>query len=472
MSSPNISFDTIGTNRKPGQYFEFNTRLAVRTLPGNTQKVLMIAPMLASGSSAPLVIQSVFSDEEAATYFGRGSLAHLMATAAIGAYPYLQLQIVGVSDAATATAATGKVTVTGTASSSGKLSVSINGTRIDVGISAADTAETIAAALTELITQKDGLPVTATANAGEVTLTCRHKGAVGNDIIVSSGVTAAGITAAATTLAGGNVDPDITPALAAAFSAGHNIVVCPFSTQEAMTALRNHLTNVSNAMEQRGAIGVGGWRKSLSTGIALAASLNDGRITLGWHSGSVKTPAQIAAAYAAVIASEEDPARPLNTLAMSTLDVTAVESQPGRTEQENALRNGLTPFEIGPGDKVQIVRAISTYTKNAQGVDDVALLDITTIRTLDYVRKACRERIALRFPRDKLSSRTPPKVRSELLDVLYKLEELEIVEEVDANKDGLIVERDLQDANQLNGRIPADVVNGLHVFAGRIDLLL
>ena len=162
----------------------------------------------------------------------------------------------------------------------------------------------------------------------------------------------------------------------------------------------------------------------------------------------------------------------LNTLAMSTLDVTAVESQPGRTEQENALLNGLTPFEIGPGDKVQIVRAISTYTKNAQGVDDVALLDITTIRTLDYVRKACRERIALRFPRDKLSSRTPPKVRSELLDVLYKLEELEIVEEVDANKDGLIVERDLQDVNQLNGRIPADVVNGLHVFAGRIDLLL
>ncbi|WP_252500985.1 hypothetical protein [Escherichia coli] len=63
MSSPNISFDTIGTNRKPGQYFEFNTRLAVRTLPGNTQKVLMIAPMLASGSSAPLVIQNVFSDE-------------------------------------------------------------------------------------------------------------------------------------------------------------------------------------------------------------------------------------------------------------------------------------------------------------------------------------------------------------------------------------------------------------------------
>ncbi|WP_289626344.1 phage tail sheath C-terminal domain-containing protein, partial [Burkholderia pseudomallei] len=103
---------------------------------------------------------------------------------------------------------------------------------------------------------------------------------------------------------------------------------------------------------------------------------------------------------------------------------------------------------------------------------DPALLDITTIRTLDYVRKACQQRIALRFPREKLSEKTPPKVRSELLDVLYKLEELEIIENVDANKDKLIVERDLQDVNQLNAAIPCDVVNGLHVFAGRIDLIL
>ena len=63
-------------------------------------------------------------------------------------------------------------------------------------------------------------------------------------------------------------------------------------------------------------------------------------------------------------------------------------------------------------------------------------------------------------------------MRSELLDVLIKLEELEIVEHVAANAAGLLVERDLQDPNRLDAKIPADVVNGLHVFAGRIDLLL
>ncbi|HFS8922760.1 TPA: phage tail sheath C-terminal domain-containing protein, partial [Citrobacter freundii] len=73
---------------------------------------------------------------------------------------------------------------------------------------------------------------------------------------------------------------------------------------------------------------------------------------------------------------------------------------------------------------------------------------------------------------DKLSTRTPPKVESELLDVLLKLEELEIVENVMANRADLIAEKDSQDANRLNARIPADVVNGLHVFAGRIDLYL
>ncbi|MBN3174827.1 phage tail sheath subtilisin-like domain-containing protein [Pectobacterium brasiliense] len=473
MASPNVEFYEIGSSiRKPGKYFEFNTRLAVRTLPSNQQKVLLVAQMLSSGTATPLNAVNVFSDEEAATLFGRGSMAHLMAAEAIGCNSYLQLQVIGVSDVGAATAATGTLTLTGTATASGTVSAFVGATRVDVAVSADDTAATVAAALNTAIGQKTALPVTAAVAAGVVTLTAKNKGVAGNDITLRIASTATGLTAAATSMTGGDVDPDIAPALAAVFAAGHDIIVSPYATQAALIALRTHLDSVGGPLEQRGAIGVAGWPKSLSTGSTLAASINSGRITLGWHNGSVKTPAQIAAAYAAVIASEEDPARPLNTLAMNTLDVTALSARPGRNEQENALYNGLTPFEIGPGDKVQIVRAISTYTKNADGVDDVSLLDITTIRTLDYVRKACRERITLRFPRDKLSSRTPDRVRSELLDVLYKLEELEIIEEVDANKAALIVERDSQDVNRLNGRIPSDIVNGLHIFAGRIDLLL
>jgi phage tail sheath gpL-like len=204
----------------------------------------------------------------------------------------------------------------------------------------------------------------------------------------------------------------------------------------------------------------------------LCPLINAGRITGLLLPTAYENSYEVAGAYAAVIASEEDPARPLNGLPLTGILANPLANRLSRTEQENMLNNGATPSEIGPGEKVQIVRAITTYVLDAQSVPDISLLDLTTIRTLDYVRKAVRERIALRFPREKLSERTAPKVRSEILDVLYKLEGLEIVENVTANLAGVIVERDLQDPNRLDAKIPADVVNGLHVFAGRIDLLL
>jgi phage tail sheath gpL-like len=584
VSSPNVEFYEIGGSiRKPGKYFELNTRLAVRTLPGNPQRVLMIVPVLPAGTAQNLQILDVYSDEQAAVLFGRGSLGHLMTKAAIGCNPYLSLQIIGLRGKRTLVAATGKITLTGPATAAGTVKATIGGTDITVQVAIADTAAKTATALAAAITAQATLPVTASAAAevvtltakvagpagntitlvssatatgmtatatvmsggsdnlsdlpgavaatgkltltgpatgsgtlsvlvggirtdatvvagdsadamgsalvtalasrpelpvtvvnvaGTITVTARTKGTTGNDIDLQLLTTATGVTTAVVAMSGGATDPDIAPALAAAFAGGHNIIVSPFSDNTSLTALRTHLDAVSGAIEQRGALGVAGWKKSLSTATTLADTLNSGRITLAWHNGSAKLPCEIAAAYAAVIASEEDPARPLNGLPLNTLDITPIESRPGRTEQENALHNGVTPLEMGPGDRVQIVRAITTSTKNAEGVDDVALLDLTTIRTLDYVRKACRERISLRFPRDKLSTRTGPKVKSELLDVLLKLEELEIVENVMANKDALIVERDLQDSNRLNAAIPADVVNGLHVFAGRIDLQL
>lgn len=136
------------------------------------------------------------------------------------------------------------------------------------------------------------------------------------------------------------------------------------------------------------------------------------------------------------------------------------------------MANGVAPLQVGPGQQVQIVRAITTYVENSAGVPDISLLDVTTIDTLDYTRRSVRERLLLRFPRAKLSVKTPARVRTEVLDVLTKLERLEIIENVMLNRSGVICERDEQDPNRLNIKIPADIVNGLHVIAGRIDLIL
>jgi phage tail sheath gpL-like len=295
---------------------------------------------------------------------------------------------------------------------------------------------------------------------------------VGNTIKVDASTTAPGLAVVSTQPSGGSVDPDLTTTLASAFTATEEILVVPYSTQTALTALRTHLNDRSSAIEQRGAVGVYASTGTLSAATTLAGQLNAGRLVGALLPGSASPGYEIAAALASVMAFEEDPAMPLNTLVLTGIAAPNLASRLSRTEQETCLANGVTPLEVGPGEQVQIVRAVTTYTVNAEGTTDISLLDVTTIRTLDYVRKSVRERLSLRFPRGKKTVRNKAKVRSEVLDVLIKLEELEVIEAVEENKAGLLVEDDLQDPNRLDIRIPCDVVNGLHVIAARIDLLL
>lgn len=472
-----IEIETIpGSTRKPGVYAEFNTRMATRSLPGNLQRMLIIAPM--SGADAgvqakALELHDVFSDDEAAVLFGRGSLAHIMAVSALKANRYLQLQAIGMAELPTAKPATADIALTGPATQSGTLTVWVANTRIDAPVQAGDSAQAISRALLDAVSRQGALPVTAQMATGDsgVTLTARHGGEWGNDIRLSGRTTAPGVTVTVNAMRGGENNASVRDALTAVFAAGHQVIAVPWTDETTLRALREHLTATGDAMEKRGAVGVAGWAGTLATGTTLAGKSNDGRTTVGWHPGSVCLQAEIAAGYAAVIASEEDPARPYNGLEIVGLDVTPLTSRAGRREQENALHNGLAPLEVGPGDKVQIVRAISTYTKSANGTDDPALLDITTMRTLDYARKAWCDRIALRYPRDKATERNRRGVRSELLDVALKLEEEEIIENVTAMKDALIVDKG-EEPGTFRAQIPCQVVKGLHVIAARIDLYL
>jgi len=473
MASKNISFETIPSSiRKPGKYLEFNTKLAVRTLPSNKQRLEIIGQRMSTGTATVGLPFKVFDDETAALWFGRGSQLHLMVRAAIVANRFVEITAIGVDDNGAGTAATNTHTFTGTTTGAGLVTVGCGNQRIEVAIDTGKTAAQVATAVHAELIKQVNLPVTYSVAAGVITATNKHKGTVGNTIKMEATTTAPGLAVATTQPVNGLTDPDLTATLASAFTATEEILVVPYGAQTTLTAVRTHLNDRSSAIEQRGCVAVYASTGTLSAATTLAGQINSGRMVSALLPGSASPGYEIAAAMASVIAFEEDPAMPLNTLVLTGIAPPNQASRLGRTEQEVCLANGVTPLEVGPGEQVQIVRAVTTYTLNAEGVTDISLLDLTTIRTLDYVRKAVRERMSLRFPRGKLSSRTPKAVRSEILDVLFKIEELEIIEEVEANKDGLLVERDLQDPNRLDARIPADVVNGLHVFAGRIDLLL
>jgi len=483
MTNP-ITFSEIPANlRKPGVYMEFNTATANRLLPANNQRILLVAQKHPDAQQPVLTVFDVYSADQVGVSCGFGSLAHRMAKAGIKAYPYANVQMILLDDSEWPAAAEADITLafaeeTSAAVSSGKVNLSIGGDSYVLAVAQNDNAATILEKIEAAINNDNDSPVTAVYTSGStLTLTLETAGLVAESLPLSIRCDVANITLSipatpdVSALTHPNAD-DMQAALDVIFAAGHQILVVPYLQDDVLLAVRDHLDLVGNGVEQRGAIAIYASNDdSAATAKTRMEDLNPKRMVGGYLRGVSNWSPEIAAALAFVKSSESDPARPLNGLPLLGIAAPDVGDWIGRTEQEDLLNHGITPLEVGAGQKVLIVRMISGYTTNDLGVPDPSLLDITTICSLDYVRKSCRERILLRFPRVKNSASRRRAIRSELINVLKQLEELEIVQDVTKNKDLLIVEESPTDRTRSNARIPADIVRGLHVLAAEIDLL-
>lgn len=468
-----VEFDVIpGAIRNPGVYSEYNTKGAVSTLPNNPISVLIVAPASVSMTTPFSSPAKIFSDVEAGTLFGNGSMAHLMARQAILNNPNINLTVIGLKDHTQGVAAVGKASLTGTATTDGTAAITLSGNVYQTRVTKGEADTAIIARLVAIANADPLCPVIASVeNTRNFKGVVKSKGEFGNEFHIAMSCTAEGLRTAITGFGSGASNAEIATALTSVAGEHFNVIVSPFSNTAAATALRTHLETVSSPTEKKPAIGVLGFKGTMASGTTFTSAINSERITVAWYKGATEPNGVLAAGFAAVIAGEEDPARPLNSLEVKGLREVDSTQAPTFSEFNQALYNGLSPLEV-VNHRVQIKRAITTYTRSASNVDDPSLLDLTTIRTLDYVRYAVEQRIALRFPRSKLNDRIAKKVRSEILDVLLRLEEAEVIEHVKEHKAKLQVVRSNVDVNRLDCVIPADVVNGLHVVANRIDLIL
>ena len=481
MASPNIIFDNIPTSlRKPGRYSEFNTSLAIKSLPVNAPKIAIVAQMTSAGEAVADKPLKILSTDEAITAGGQGSIAHLACKAALDANPNIELYLVPVDDGSGSQAA-GTITVTGTASTTGYYDIWIGNVLIQVTVTSGDINTVIAASIDTAIQAKEHLTqVTSGVVSNVVTLTARNDGLAGKNIAVAYKNNNIGTTTIVVVQpTAGATDPDFTNAFASLLTSDYQFIVSTLSDATNLGLLKTHLGSRVAPTEGKPAIGVFGYNGVQATLETLAGTtMNEEWMSTAYLKYTKTTENghsleyEIGAAYAAVMAGEEDPARPLNDLVLTGIAPAHLDNRLTRTQQESCLSNGVTPLHVVPGEEVAIVRSITTYTTDASGFDDPALLDTTTMRTLAYVKLAVEARQRSVFQRAKLSTKTPDRVKTQVLYTLNQLEEFEIVENVQANKDGVICERDSVDANRVNTKIPTDVVNGLHVLANRIDLIL
>jgi phage tail sheath gpL-like len=171
-----------------------------------------------------------------------------------------------------------------------------------------------------------------------------------------------------------------------------------------------------------------------------------------------------------------DPARPLQTLALTGILAPPLHERFNRQELNTIAGYGIATQEMGSEGAPMILRETTTYQLNLYGQGDDAYELVTTLATLARLLRNQRQAITSKFPRHKLANDgtrfgpgqaivTPGILKAELV-AEYRMDEYNgLVEDTRAFKNNLIVERDPNNPNRVNVLYPPDLINQLRVFA-------
>lgn len=486
-----IGFNQIPPNlRTPGVHIEFDSSLA--NAGSQNFKMLAVGQRLAAGTVAEGVPTLVTDKEQAANYFGAGSMLAVICAAMLASSNTVELWAIALDDAGAGTAAAGTVTVSNAPTDNGTYNLYIGGERIQVAVASTDTADNVATAIAAAITASVDCPVSAAVDGGtanQVNLTAKHKGEFGNDIDLRSNYfgetmpTGLAITFGAMAAGGGN--PDIATAIIAMADEQYNWIAMPWNDSANLTALAAELDDRWGPMRQIDGRAFAAYQGTLAATGTFGNGLNNEHLTMIGSGVSPQPPYLWAAVNCAVAAASlvVDPARPLQTLALPGIMGPAVGDRWTRAERNTLLYDGITTFSVSPSGEVLIERQITTYQTNGTGQADASYLDINTPETLSRLRYEQRQMFALRYPRHKLADDgvnygagqpviTPKAAKGELLALYSEFAERGLVEGYDDYKASLIVERDGSDRNRLNFSDQPNLVNQLRVVAGKTQFVV
>ena len=216
-------------------------------------KVLFIGQQLSTATATANELVQVGVSGEQINLFGKDS----MTSVAIGEFrkinPKTDVWAVPLDDDAAGVKATADLIFTGTATKAGNITISIQSNTLHsytVPIAVGDTATDIAGNLSVKIDNDISPKIfSSSESTGTVTLTCTHKGTIGNDISIylEEAPSELGITLAVTAFNGGATDPAVDAALAAIGENRFQYIVYPY--QYDLTKLKTFLDsrwNVDN----------------------------------------------------------------------------------------------------------------------------------------------------------------------------------------------------------------------------------
>jgi phage tail sheath gpL-like len=495
-----ISFAAIPANIKvPLYWVEVDPSMA--GLASINLRALLVGVMsTADGTATPDIPVPIGSQTQADQAFGPGSELSRMFQAYYANNFANEVWALPVAEPVSGVAATGEITVTTAPTAPGTLWLYIAGSLVNgINIMTTDTVDDIGSAIADAINGAydngdPALPVSAAAAAGVVTLTSLFPGVNGNEVTVSLNyygalggqITPPGLGITLPTkglLSGGVGTPDFTNAIANIQKEMFEYVAMPYSDANSMFAWDQEygFTDQGRWGWQRQQFGhvFSAKRGLYSALIMFGDSMNSGVESIMAMEETCPSPMfEVAAAYAAKAqrALINDPARPLQTLALNNIKAAPLQDRFNFQEINSLASNGLAIQEVGSDGQPMILREQTTYQLNLYGQSDDAYELVTTLATLAKLLRNQKQAITSKFPRAKLADDgtrfgpgqaivTPGIIKAELVNE-YQLDMWNgLVENLAQFTQNLMVERDPNDPNRANVLYPPDLINQLRIFA-------
>jgi phage tail sheath gpL-like len=322
------------SNRVPGFY------LALDNTGANTasaaRRVLLVGQMLPNGTGTSGVAEISGGVSDAVAKYGEGSQCHIMVRDYRKIDSTGEVWVLPLQDDAAAQAAAGSFTLTGTATSSGTLPLYIADQLVAVGVSAGDTAATVATNVVTAAKAVTGLPVSVAAAAGVITVTALNKGLAGSGIQLGVAVLGtaggqsvpSGLSVAVVQLAGGTQNPTgLATALAALGTRVYDLVGHPYTDTASLTAFKELFDNSIGRwapMEQLYGHHITALRGTYGEATTFGLTQNDPHGTVMPISDSPSSPMSWAAQLTAVtaVSMRENPALPVRGLALTVMPPT------------------------------------------------------------------------------------------------------------------------------------------------------
>ena len=476
----------------PGVYTEVDTSRAVRGVGIQPHEVLIIGQMTGTVAPADTVIP-IDSHFDAQVLFGTGSNVASMVKAYKQVDTLTPMSVIGIADGA-GTKAAGAIAVTGTATETRELAIYVAGVRASAAIVTGDVAATVETKiLNALQAVADQLPVVVTATT-DVVLTARNAGSTGNQIAIGHSQLPGerppvGISVAVTAMTGGATDPTYTAAILAMADTQYHTVVCDQANTPATVELVTEMEKRWGPLTQNDGVLFAAHADTRANLTTLGNSYNSGLFVLPGVEVSplMEAPWVTASKVAALSALR---AQTLPSLALTGQPIpggySAKRGSRFTFDQRNTLlSDGISTLRAaGSTSGLQIERLVTTYQKNAQGLPDTALQDLTSVRTLSAMRYSFRVRMSTRYGQTLLASDggvipsglpiiTPSLARAEVIALAEEWVGLGWMEgaSMPQFKRELQVERSAVDPNRLDFLIPPDLMNNLLVSAAKISFL-